>query len=224
MEKEKTIAEFKDAIEKEGFYAYVQSAHQDGRLKDILPDVDKLFLVSEKTDDGKIDKVGAQVLSVLEKGDKLSARSKYALLTYNVSKSYTSKDLLPLHPLNYGKASARIIDRISSEIKVPDEYNEFAMMFARYHSLMDSPERMGDCEAYDLVQKCEAINGKDEFFACAQVYMEDKAERSSDSSYVRICANKSEKRLKDVFADVRSGNTARFTQAKMEETRQQRGW
>lgn len=224
MKKEDIIAEFKEALGKSGFAAYVQTAHQDGRLKEILPDVDKLFLVSEKTDDGKVNTVDKQVVSVLEKGDNLSAKCKYALLLFNVSKAYTSKDLQPLMPVNYGPMSVGIIDRISEELKMPGDYNEFAMMFARYHTLMQNPDRMGDSEAYDLVKKCEEINGRDDFLSCAQVFIDEKAAHSKDSSFVKISFHKCEERLKGVFADVKNGNDAQFYQAKMDEYRDIRDW
>ena len=204
--KESIIAEFKNAIQKQDFYSYVQSAHTDGRLAVILPGVDKLFEVKEIIENGRECCASEQVLNVLKKGDDLSSRCKYALLLYSVSKAYTSEKLQPLHPLNYGLLSTSIISTVSEDLGFPDNYNEFAQVFARYHTMMHGADNIKDGEAADLVQTCIKLDAENDFFDCAHVYMECKAERSVNHDSVLKCAEDSEERLKEIFYRVKSGD------------------
>ena len=214
---ESIIAEFKNAIKKQDFYVYVQSAHEDGRLKAIMPDVDKLFAVKERIDSGEICTVDKQMSAALKRGDMLSAKCKYALLLYNVSKAYTSGELQPMHPFNYGIRSVGIIDKISGVLNMPESYNEFAKIFARYHTMMHNPNDINDSEAYNLAIVCDNLGVKEDFFSCARVYMACKAERATDGKYVLECAKASEERLRNIFYQIKSGDDAEYSKCTLEE-------
>lgn len=224
MKKDELIVEFKQIIEQSGFHIYLDDAHKDGRLGILLPEVDKLYHTPEQLDNGEVAPVSRQVQAMLEKGDQLSGKCKYALLMANVSKAYTSEGLLPLHPLNYGVLSAGVADRISHQLQMPKDYNELAVMFCRYHRLMENPEKMRDKEVFDLAVKCNELNLRDEFVGCSLVHLECKAQQTDDPARSRVLAFKSHERLKAVFADVNKGNGADYARAALEDYRNRRGW
>ena len=129
---ERIWKEIETALNTEHFDKFISAMRECGALKVILPEVNRLWDMPERTDYHPEGNSGAHTLLVLKQGYNLSPKIKFALLLHDIGKIDTSPDILPQH-IGHDKAGLPHIQKICQRLKVPNKYRDFALLVAEYH-------------------------------------------------------------------------------------------
>nr|QIM10709.1 multifunctional CCA protein [uncultured Alphaproteobacteria bacterium] len=129
---ERVWKEIEKALDTEHFDKFVSTARACGALKVILPEVDKLWSVPEKTVYHPEGNSGAHTLLALQKAKNCSAPVKFGLLLHDVGKGETPADMLPAHH-GHENVGLPLIKDICQRLKVPNKYRDFALLCCEKH-------------------------------------------------------------------------------------------
>ena len=129
---ERVWKEIETALNTEHFDKFIRAMRECGALKVILPEVDKLWDMPERTDYHPEGNSGEHTMLVLKQGYNLSPKIKFALLLHDIGKIDTPADILPRH-IGHDKAGLPRIEAICSRLKVPNKYRNFALLVAENH-------------------------------------------------------------------------------------------
>lgn len=143
------LKEFHAAMEKDDFAQWVKSAHESGKLKSFLPEVDKLWDIPEREDFHPEGNSGAHTLLVLEQGKNLPAKAKFALLLHDIGKTTTPQDQWPRH-IGHDKRGVPLVEQICRRLSVSDEYTDFAKLVCEHHMKGHNFGQMKAAKLYDL--------------------------------------------------------------------------
>ena len=141
----------KTALATENAATAVKAMHLNGRLKENLPEVDRLFEVPERTDFHPEGNSGEHTLltmkEVREDNPEMVAMMCYAMLVHDLGKvvtfdeqvakaeakgePYEVKDLTK----HFGHADkgVTLVDKISDTLQVPEDWKEFASLVCKQH-------------------------------------------------------------------------------------------
>ncbi len=147
---ERIWKEIEKALETDNFEKFIITAKECGALKVILPEIDKLWEIPEKTKYHPEGNSGAHTILVLKQGHNLSPMVKFALLMHDVGKSETPAEILPSHH-GHDKRGLPIIKDICRRLKVPNSYRDFALLGCEYHMVFRDLPIMKDMKAIRLV-------------------------------------------------------------------------
>ncbi len=120
------------ALQQPNFAQFILLMKECGALRDILPELEKLWQTPERTDYHPEVNSGAHTILTLKHGENLSTKAKFALLLHDVGKTLTPQEILPSHR-GHDKAAAPLIRSICKRLKVPNEYRDLALMAAAQH-------------------------------------------------------------------------------------------
>ena len=129
---ERVWKEIEAALNTEHFDKFIASMHECGALKVVLPEVEKLWDMPERTDYHPEGNSGAHTLLVLRQGYNLSPKIKFALLLHDIGKTLTPPDILPRH-IGHDKAGVPLVEQICKRLKVPNKYRDFALLVTENH-------------------------------------------------------------------------------------------
>lgn len=144
--------EFIAALETKNLADWVENAHNSGKLKDFLPEVDKLWSIPERTDFHPEGNSGAHTLLVLQAGRDLPAKAKFALLLHDIGKTTTPKEKWPRH-FSHDINGLPLVEQICIRLGVSKEYTDFAKLVCEHHMKGHLFSSMKIAKLYDLSEK-----------------------------------------------------------------------
>ena len=138
---ERIWKEIDTALNTEHFDKFIRTMRECGALKVILPEVNKLWDMPERTDYHPEGNSGEHTMLVLQQGYNLSPKIKFALLLHDIGKIDTPADILPQH-IGHDKAGLPRINEICDRLRVPNKYRDFALLVAENHMKFHSVPAM----------------------------------------------------------------------------------
>lgn len=138
---ERIWKEIETALKTEHFDKFIRTMRECGALKVVLPEVNKLWDMPERTDYHPEGNSGEHTMLVLKQGYNLSPKIKFALLLHDIGKIDTPADILPQH-IGHDTASIPRIEEICNRLKVPNKYRDFALLVAENHMRFHSVPNM----------------------------------------------------------------------------------
>lgn len=129
---ERIWGEFFSALQQPNFAQFILLMRECDALNVILPEVEKLWQIPERTDYHPEGNSGAHTILTLEQADNLSAKAKFAMLLHDIGKTMSPPETLPSHR-GHDKAAAPLIKKICRRLKVPNDYRDLALMAAEQH-------------------------------------------------------------------------------------------
>lgn len=129
---ERIWGEINEALQQPNFVKFILCMRECGALEAILPEINKLWQTPERLDYHPEGNSGEHTMLVLQQGENLSAKVKFALLLHDIGKTKTPPEILPGHR-GHDKAAAPLIKDICKRLKVPNEYRNLALMAATQH-------------------------------------------------------------------------------------------
>lgn len=124
--------------------------HRIGALKEIMPEVEVLFDVPEKTKYHPEGTTGGHVMTALDVSPNASELVKFGILTHDLGKALTPKDELPSHHGHALRARGPIL-RLCKRLKVPNIYKDFALQSAKFHMHYFQIFEMRPVKIYELI-------------------------------------------------------------------------
>lgn len=161
----------KAALATENATTVVKVMHLNGRLKENLPEVDRLFEIPERTDFHPEGNSGEHTLltmkEVREDNPEIAAMMRYAMLVHDLGKvvtfdeqkskadekgePYEVKDLTK--HFGHAEKGIALVDKISDTLQVPEEWKEFASLVCKQHMKAHDLDKMKDSKLFDFNQE-----------------------------------------------------------------------
>lgn len=149
----------------------IKVMHLNGRLQENAPDLDRLFIVPERTDFHPEGNSGEHTLltikTVHEDNPETAAMMRYAMLVHDLGKvitfdeqlakadakgePYKVKDLTK--HFGHAEKGVNLVNKISDELQVPDEWKTFAALVCKQHMKAHDLDKMKDSKLFDFNQE-----------------------------------------------------------------------
>lgn len=138
LSRDRIWQEFAKALKSTSFYRFIETARECGVLKEILPEVEQLWQIPERTDYHPEGNSGAHTLLALKAARSSDSLVNFTVLLHDIGKTKTNPDLWPTHR-GHDKLGAELIKKIAHRLKAPTAYAEFASFTATHHMLYHRP-------------------------------------------------------------------------------------
>jgi tRNA nucleotidyltransferase (CCA-adding enzyme) len=137
---------------------------RSGALARILPEVDRLFGVPQRTDHHPEVDTGIHLLMVLDMAAQLHAslEVRYACLCHDLGKGTTPDETLPRH-IGHEHRSVALARRLSERLKVSTACRELAEVVAREHGNVHRCLEFGAAALLRLLERCDALRRPERF-------------------------------------------------------------
>jgi len=122
-----------------------------GALKEVMEEVDALFDVPEKERYHPESNTGGHVMSALDVAKDEPALVKFGVLTHDLGKALTPKELLPSHH-GHAERAEKPIRGLCNRLKVPNEWKNFALSCAKFHMHYFQIFEMRAVKIYELLK------------------------------------------------------------------------
>ncbi len=131
---------------------------QCGALSALLPEVDALFGVAQPPAHHPEVDAGVHVAQALDwaAAHEASLPARYAVLTHDLGKATSAASELPRH-IAHEQRSARLADKLSQRLKVPQECRDAAVLAARYHGVVHRAAELRPATKLDLLEAADAL-------------------------------------------------------------------
>jgi len=130
--------EFLKALSSPSFYRFVETARECGALNEILPEVNRLWDIPERTDYHPEKNSGAHTMLAIKAAKSSDAYINLAVLLHDVGKTKTDPALWPSHR-GHPEFGAELVKNISSRLCVPKSYKEFVVFTTQNHMIYHCP-------------------------------------------------------------------------------------
>jgi tRNA nucleotidyltransferase (CCA-adding enzyme) len=129
-----------------------------GALVRLLPEVDALWGVPQRSDYHPEVDTGAHLMLVLDMSAQLLAplAARLACLTHDLGKATTPLDILPRH-IGHEQRSAQLLRALCERLRVPVECRELAGVVAREHSNIHRSTELNAAAVMRLLERCDAV-------------------------------------------------------------------
>jgi tRNA nucleotidyltransferase (CCA-adding enzyme) len=113
---------------------YFETLRAAGALQRVFPEIDALFGVPQPERWHPEIDTGVHTLMALRMAATLSPSEimRFAVLTHDLGKATTPRDLLPRHH-GHEQRSEELIERMCARLPVPNRFRELAVLVARHH-------------------------------------------------------------------------------------------
>lgn len=138
LSRDRIWQELQKALCSPSFYRFVETAKECGALKEILPEVAKLWQIPERTDYHPEGNSGAHTMLALKAAKSLSPMVNFTVLLHDIGKIKTNPELWPSHR-GHDELGAGLIKKLARRMKVPNDYIDFASFTAQNHMLYHRP-------------------------------------------------------------------------------------
>jgi tRNA nucleotidyltransferase (CCA-adding enzyme) len=137
---------------------------QCGALARLLPEVDALWGVPQRTDYHPEVDTGVHVMMVIDMAARLGAAlpARFAALTHDLGKARTPADILPRHHGHETKSVA-LVEGVCERLKVPVDCRDVARLAARYHGDMHRVGELRPETKLTLLERCDALRRPERF-------------------------------------------------------------
>ncbi len=172
-----------------------------GALARLLPEVDRLFGVPQRSDYHPEVDTGVHVMLALDYAARCgyALPVRYAVLTHDLGKGLTSESDLPRHP-GHEARGVRLVEEVSVRLKTPADCRDLARLVARYHGDIRRGPELRASTVVRLLEKTDALRRPQRFEqileACAcdfhgRLGWEDKPMPASDLFPTALAAARS---------------------------------
>ncbi|HXE50447.1 MAG TPA: multifunctional CCA addition/repair protein [Ramlibacter sp.] len=135
-----------------------------GALARLLPEVQRLWGVPQRSDYHPEVDTGVHLMMVLDMSARLKAPLpvRFACLTHDLGKGTTPPEILPKH-IGHEERSARLLRHVCERLRVPTDCRELAEVVAREHSNIHRSVEFGPAALVRLLERCDAIRKPQRF-------------------------------------------------------------
>lgn len=161
--KQEFVEEFMMALKGNATANKIKIMHLNGKLKENLPDLDRLFDVPERPDFHPEGNSGNHTLLVLNEVKDADPMVKYAMLVHDMGKVVTFDEQIAKNPdgdksqmvKHFGHAEKGIlyVEKISEALNVPKEWTEFATLVCKQHMKAHDLDKMKDSKLFEFNQE-----------------------------------------------------------------------
>jgi tRNA nucleotidyltransferase (CCA-adding enzyme) len=143
---------------------YVETLRACGALARIFPEVDALFGVPQPERWHPEIDTGVHVLMALKMAAHLSqsAPVRFAVLTHDLGKATTPKELLPRHHGHEHRSEA-LLEQLCSRLPVPNRFRDLARLVARYHGTVHQAENLKPQTVLRLIADADGLRQPQRF-------------------------------------------------------------
>ena len=129
-----------------------------GALRKLLPEVDRLWGVPQRTDYHPEVDTGVHVMMVIDMASRLglSLPSRFAALTHDLGKAETPADILPRH-IGHELKSVHLIEPLCERLRVPTDCRDVARLVARFHGDMHKVDQLRPDTKLKILERCDAL-------------------------------------------------------------------
>ena len=129
---------------------FIETARTCGALKTILPEIDHLFDTPERLDFHPEGNSGAHTLLCLRQAANETPLIKFAVLTHDVGKALTPKEILPSHH-KHDLNGLEVIRSLCQRLKVPNRFKDFALTACANHMKLHLIRQMRPGKVVDFI-------------------------------------------------------------------------
>ena len=152
LSQERIFKEIEKALQTDGFDIFIAMMKECGALKEVLPEVDKLFSIPEKEEFHPEKNTGEHTLLALKEAKEYSPFVKFAVLLHDIGKILTPQIILPSH-YGHDAKGVLLIKDICARLKVPKKYEMMAVLASEYHMVARKVGEMPLMDLYCFVSK-----------------------------------------------------------------------
>lgn len=149
---ERIFGEIEKAAGTFRFADFIRILHEIGGLKDILPEIEKLYEVSENPKYHIEKNSGEHTERVINAINSNDIKLNLAALFHDVGKSITPKEDYPHHK-GHDALGIDLVKNISKRLKIPNEYRDFCIYVCKYHDKFRYVNDMKISKLYDFVKE-----------------------------------------------------------------------
>ncbi len=141
-----------------------ETLRECGALARLLPEVDALFGVPQRSDYHPEVDTGVHVMMVIDMAAHmgLSLPARFAALTHDLGKSVTPKEILPRHT-GHEAISVSLLRPLCARLRTPVECRELARLVAQYHSDIHRVEILRPATMVKVLESCDALRRPERF-------------------------------------------------------------
>lgn len=161
---ERVWQEFSRALSETAPQAFIRVLRECGALKILFPEIDQLFGMPNPPQwHPEIDS-GIHTMMVLEQAARLSEESivRFAALLHDVGKGMTPATDWPSHP-GHEERGVALIKQLCQRYRVPRDYQELAVLVARYHGDIHRASSLKATTLIKLLEKTDAFRRPQRF-------------------------------------------------------------
>lgn len=161
---ERVWSELASALTEENPAPFFQVLRDCGALARVMPEIDRLFGVSQPARHHPEVDCGVHTLMVLEQAARLSdsAEVRFAALTHDLGKADTPADLLPAHH-GHERRTIKRLNELCDRLKAPKRFRELADLGARYHSHCHRLAELRPATILDTLERMDAFRRPERF-------------------------------------------------------------
>ena len=134
------------------FADFIHILHEIDGLKDILPEIEKLYEVPENPKYHIEKNTGEHIERVIQSLNTDTIKLNLAALFHDVGKSVTPKEDYPHHK-SHDILGIDLIKNISKRLKIPNEYKDFCVYIYKNHDKFRYVNDMKLSKLYDFVRE-----------------------------------------------------------------------
>ncbi len=140
-----------------------------GALKRLLPELDRLWGVTQPSQHHPEVDTGAHLLLVLDMSARLGAplSVRYACLGHDLGKGATPPEQWPRH-VGHEARSVKLVAGLSERLRVPRDCAELAEVVAREHGHVHASMDLSAAAVLRLLERCDALRQPGRFDAVLQ--------------------------------------------------------
>ncbi len=135
-----------------------------GALARLLPELDKLWGVPQRTEYHPEIDTGVHMMMVLDMAARLNATLpvRFACLCHDFGKGTTPADVLPRHFGHEGR-SEKLLQAVCNRWRVPSNCRELALVVASEHGNIHRSQELGAAAMVRLLERCDAFRKPERF-------------------------------------------------------------
>ncbi len=134
LKPERIWAELEKALRSKTFYRFVEAARECGALAVILPEVEKLWQIPERTDYHPEGNSGEHTFLAVKAAQSNDPLINFTVLLHDVGKTLTNPEFWPSHR-GHDKLGEPLVKKIARRLKAPESYVTFASFATANHML-----------------------------------------------------------------------------------------
>jgi tRNA nucleotidyltransferase (CCA-adding enzyme) len=143
---------------------YIETLRECHALARVLPEVEALFGIPQPERWHPEIDTGVHTLMALRMGARLSqsAPTRFAVLTHDLGKATTPKDLLPRHH-GHEHRSEELIERLCARLPVPNRFRDLALLVARHHGTVHKAAELKPQTVLRLIMAADGLRQPERF-------------------------------------------------------------
>ena len=134
LSKDRVWQEFEKALKSPHFYNFVKRARECGLLEQLLPEVNKLWSVPERTDYHPEGNSGEHTMLALKATQSCDSLVNFAVLMHDIGKTKTNPENWPSHK-GHNELGTNVLNEIAKRLNVPEKYKSFAAFSIQNHMI-----------------------------------------------------------------------------------------